>query len=180
MQRLILRHTPRTLPITHRRRRHPRTVTPQRQRLKVNAIRRQAPSNARASRRPRLRDDRAGWWRRLAAACWMDYRYGGERAAGTAALGLVDGGHGGWAAAGLCCRDEFDGAGEDRAGCVRVAGGGGGAGYCEAWSWGAHGGECYGWHWASDCGWGCGDWGFATWCLLGSGGIEEETVEGMY
>jgi hypothetical protein len=177
MQRLILRLTPRTLPITHRRRRHPRAITPQSQRLEVNAIRHRTPRNTRTSRRPRLRDDRAGWWRRLAAARWMDYRDGGKRAAGTAALGLVDGWYGGWTAARLRLREQLDGAGEDRTGGVRVAGGGGGARYGEAWRGRAFGGDCYGWHWASDCGWGGSDWGFAAWCLLGGSGIQEEAVD---
>lgn len=93
-------------------------------------------------------------------------------------MGLIDGGYGGRTAAGLRCRGELDGTGEDRAGFVRVAGGGSGAGYCEARCGGSFGGECHGWYWGPDSCCACGDWRFVAWCLLGGDGIEEETVEG--
>lgn len=173
MQRLILRPTPRTLPITLRHRGNSRAITPHRQRLKIHTIRHHAPRNARTSRRHRRRDDRARRrWRRSRTARRHSYSCGYDTTR-TAAGGLIDGGNDGWAAAGLYFLVGDCGTGDDGAGLVRVAGrGGGSAGYCDAFGGGSSGGSCGGWvcgGWALiygcvDC-----DWGF----LSGDGGEEE-------
>lgn len=174
MQCLILRPTSRTLPITLRHRRHPRAVTPHRQRLKINTIRHHAPRNARTSRRHRRRDDRARrrWrCRRTARRKSHTGRYDAPRAA---AGGLIDGGNDGGAAAGLYflvgdCRTGDYGAGF--AACC----GSGGARYCDAFGGGFGGGGCGGWESSGGRAirYGCVDCNLG---LFGGDGDEEEAM----